>query len=338
MNRREFLKLTGFGTAGVGALGLFKPAAAGPIAQDKRSYVAGKFALELDNQVVGWVYSAAGGNATADVVNEKLGPDHIVKKHLGHVKYQPIVIQCGTGMSKPFYQWLKASFDRNYQRKNGAIVACDFNYNEMSRLTFQNALVTEVGFPALDAASKDAAKLTVTFAPEITRFQKGSGRAPSGASPGSAVLQKKWLPANFRLKIAGLEEACSRVNKIDEIVIAQKVVENPVGELRDYEREPAHLEIPNLVFTVPESHADSILQWYQDFVIKGNNGDAQEKTGTLEYLTPNLQEALFTLTFRHLGIFNVEPEKIESGVENVRRYRVSMYCEDMSFDAPGASA
>jgi len=46
------------------------------------------------------------------------------------------------------------------------------------------------------------------------------------------------------------------VNKIEALVVKQKVVENAVGEQRDYEQEAASVEIPNLVITLAESHAD----------------------------------------------------------------------------------
>lgn len=39
------------------------------------------------------------------------------------------------------------------------------------------ALITEIGFPALDAGSKDAAKLTIKLAPEYTRIRSKSGDA-----------------------------------------------------------------------------------------------------------------------------------------------------------------
>jgi phage tail-like protein len=303
-----------------------------PITADKRGYVAGKYGVELDGIMAGWVWSAEGGHATSDVVAEKLGPDHIIKKHIAGVKYEDISIQCGTGMSKGFYEWIKASFDHKYERKNGAIIAADYNYKEHSRLTFNMGLITEIGFPALDAASKDAAKMTIKVSPEYTRQSTTTGGPSiSGKYAIDPGKQKKWLPANFRLKIDGLEEPCSRVNKIEAITVKQKVVENPVGELRDYEKEPAHLEVPNLVITFPESHAKPFYDWHDDFVIKGNNGDDKEKSGTLEYLTPNLQEVLFTLTFKHLGIFKLTPEKVEAGNENIRRVKAEMYCENMQF-------
>src|SRR5216684_2416619 len=188
---------------------------------------------------------------------------------------------CGTGMSKGFYDWIKSSFDRQFLRKNGAIITTDYDYKEVSRLEWTSALITEVGFPALDAASKDEAKMTIKITPETTRFETKSG---SKLVAPDQKMQKKWLPANFRLKIDGLD--CTRVNKIDAIVVKQKVVDNPVGELRDYEKEPAQLEIPNLVITLVESHAKEFYDWHEDFVIKGNNAQDKEKNGTLEFLTP----------------------------------------------------
>lgn len=300
--------------------------------KEGRSSVAGKYGLEIDGINAGWVMSAEGGHATSDVVQEKLGPDHIIKKHIAGVKYEDISISVGTGMSKGFYGWMKDSFDHKYSRKNGAIIAADYGYKELSRLTFTNALITEVGFPALDAASKDAAKMTIKFSPEYTRqtLSKGGGGTIANKYANKQDVQKKWLPSNFRLKIDGLD--CTKVNKVEAITVKQKVVENPVGELRDYQKEPAHLEIPNLVVTFPESHSDEFYKWHEDFVIKGNNGDDKEKGGSLEFLTPNLSEVLFTVTFEHLGIFKCTPEKVEAGSENIRRIKAEMYCEDMKFE------
>jgi len=303
-----------------------------------RAYIAGKYGLELDGTKAGWIQSVEGGHASSEVVVEKLGPDHIARKHLAGVKYEDITVNCGTGMSKAFYEWMKASFDHKHVRKDGAIVAADYDFKEMSRLTFYRALITEIGFPALDASSKDAAKMTIKFAPEKTEQKNAAGGSIAGKFENQSKVQKKWLPANFRLKIDGLDKACQRVNKIEALVVKQKVVEDPVGELRDYAKEPANLEIPNLVITFPESHSDDFVKWHEDFVIKGNNGEDKEKGGTLEYLTPNLQEVLFTITFSHLGIFKLTPEKVEGHSEQIRRVKAEMYCEELKFEYKAAWA
>jgi hypothetical protein len=296
---------------------------------DLRGYVAGKYGIELGGAPAGWIQSVEGGHAYSDVVNEKLGPDHIIHKHIANVRYDDITIACGTGMAKPFYEWIKASFERKHDRKDGAIVTADYNYKEITRMTFHHALISEIGFPALDGASKDAARMTIKIMPEFTRTEKGSGQ-PLGKI--DTKVQKKWLPSNFRLKIDGLD--CTRVNKVDAIVVKQKIVENAVGEMRDYEREPANLEIPNLGITLTESHAESWYKWHEDFVIKGDNGENKEKAGTLEFLTPDLKETLFTITFSHLGIFKLDLEKVATGSESIRRVKAELYVQDMKFAYP----
>jgi phage tail-like protein len=305
-----------------------------PITADKRGYVAGKYGIELDGIMAGWIWSAEGGHATSDVVVEKLGPDHIQKKHIAGVKYEDITVQCGTGMSKAFYQWMKDSFDHKYTRKNGAIIAADYNYAEHSRLTFYNALITEIGFPALDASSKDAAKMSIKFGPEYTRTQTTTGGASvSGKYSIDAKVQKKWLPANFRLRIDGLDDSCQRVNKIEAITVKQKVVENPIGELRDYEKEPASMEIPNLVCTVTESHAEEFYQWHEDFVINGNCTEKHEKTFAIQYLDQSRKNVLMELELMRCGIFKLTPDKVEAGMEAIRKVKVEMYCEEIRVKA-----
>ena len=297
-----------------------------PVTTDKRGYVSGKYGLELDGLASGFLESFEGGNATSDVVVEKAGADHIAHKHIAGVKYEDITVTCGTGMSQSFYEWIKATFHRNFTRQNGAIVSYDYNYKERSRLSFFNALITEIGLPALDASSKDTAKMTVKFTPEHTQHKKADG---ASSIAGKSSVQKRWLSSNFRLQITGLD--CSRVNRIEAITATQKMVENPTGELRDYQMEPAYLNVSNLVVTLPESNAKEFYDWHESFVIKGDNGKDKEKNGTLEYLIPDLKEAFFTLDLKHLGIFRLAPEKVEAGAENIRRVRAEMYCEEITF-------
>lgn len=291
--------------------------------------------MDLGGSFAGWISSIEGGQATADVVVEKLGGELIQKKHIAGVKYEDITVTCGTSMSKAFYDWIQASLDFKHTRNHGAIIMADFDQKEVSRLNFFEALVTEVGFPALDAASKDAAKMTVKFSPEYTRMIPKTGSAIQ--APIGKGEQKKWSPANFRLKIDGLDTPCAHVNKVEALTIKQKVVEDPSGELRDYPKLPASIEYPNLVVTFAESHADDIYKWHEDFVINGNNTEDKEKGGTLEYLSADRKSVLFTLTFSNLGIFKLTPDKAESGSENVRRVKAEMYCEQVTWKAGGGA-
>jgi SAM-dependent methyltransferase len=301
-----------------------------PIAAVNRSYATGSYGIELDGLLAGWVQSAEGGHATADVVTEKIGPDRVVHKHLAGVKYEDITVNCGAGMSKGFYEWIKASFDLKSSRQNGAVVMTGPSGQAESRLEFYNSLITEVGFPALDASSKEACALTIKFAPEFTKYIKGSGEPKIAAS----AAQRPWLRSNFRLQIAGLD--CTKVNKIDGLTVRPVLVQLPVGESRSYQQEPSHLEVPNLVVTLPDAAAQSFYDWHEDFVIKGNNDKSREKSGALEFLAPNLQDVLFKLTLSNLGIFSLKSVPSGTGIATIRQVQAEMYCEQISFEYSSA--
>jgi phage tail-like protein len=294
----------------------------------KRGYVAGNFGLELDGMAAGWLASFEGGMPNADVILEKLGPDHYQHKHISPPKYDDITLTFGTAMSQHFWKWVKSSFDElSYVRKNGAVVAANYNYKETSRLTFYNGLITELTFPALDATSREGARVTCKVTPEYTRMAV----TPKGGSDvkfqGERGKQMKWSPANFRLSIDGLEEGCTRVAKIDAITLRKKSTPYQVGEERDYSIEPVQVEYPNLAITLPESHSEGFFKWYEDFVIAGNNGEDGEKTGSLDFLDQSLGGTLFTVSFDRLGIFKITPDKAEAGSEQIRRIKVEMYME-----------
>lgn len=304
-----------------------------------RGYVTGKYLLELNGQLCGFLWSSEGGLAYSEVVNESLGADNIQRKHIAGVKYSDITITFGTGMSKALYEWIKDSFSNATTdsdiRKSGAIIACSYDYKETSKLNFYNAVITEVTFPALDTASKDAAKITVTLSPEYTRKVKGTGKTYDSKS---FMIQKKWLPANFKFSIEGLEKTTARVNKISEISFTRKVAENAIGEARDYQKDPASRDFADITFTFPEANSDDITKWFDSFVINGNNGEGAEKSGTISYLTPNLKETLFTMELHNLGIYKLENEPAVAGQTQISRLVATLYCEYIDFDYVAAWA
>jgi len=320
--RREFLRETVLGALGssmaLTAVSFEELLAEPQLGGEGRAYAAGKFAVELDGEMAGWLYSVEGGHATSDVVTG--GGLRGETKHIAGVKYEDIVLACGTGMSKAFYEWIMACADRRYIRKNGAIVVCDYNYKELSRLEFNNALMTEVAFPALDAASKDAAKMTIKISPEVTRMRTNAAGGAALRAQDSAI-QKKWLPANFRLKIDRLD--CSRVNKIEAIIIKQKV-----GRGTAYLMGSPNPETSPMVITLPEAQAKPLYEWHEAS-LNMRNAPANKRTGELEYLSEHMRETLFSLRFADLALANVTPERPQGGIENLRGVKAEMYYERM---------
>jgi hypothetical protein len=296
-----------------------------PIA-DLRSYVAGTFQLKLDGVEAGFVKSVDGGAISAEVIKETIGPTAYVKKHIGPPRYEDFTTEIGLWMAPAVYDWITASLKMNYQRKNGSIVAYDFNLEARSEREFFNALITEVTFPKMDGASKDQCYMTVKFSPEFTRMKKASGKA---TLPPVRASQEMWLASNFRLEIAGLD--CARVSAVESFTIKQTAVSDDIGDARDQFKEPGRIEFPNLTITLAETGAQTWIDWFDDFVVKGNNGEDREKTGSLIFLSPNRQTEIGRVNFFNMGIFKMAATKGDANEEQIRRVTAQLYCERMEF-------
>ena len=145
------------------------------------------------------------------------------KKHIGQVKYDPVEVTFGFGMAHDIYEWIEASWKQNYSRKDGSIVVTDPSLQAVSTREFYHALITELTIPDLDASSKDAAHLTLKFAPEFTRDAKASGPVTAPKAP----AQKQFVASNFSFELDGLPGA--RVSRIDSFTVRQPVVSDDVG-------------------------------------------------------------------------------------------------------------
>jgi hypothetical protein len=324
--RREFLKracLLAGGTTLLGASVWSGPSAA---AVDARSYASGNYFLELDGLAAGILKSFEGGFAKGEVVNVSSGAAAVTKKHIARYRYEPMAMECELAMPKVLNDWVSATLNGKIQRKSGAIVSANFDYKEKSRLQFYDALISEIGFPALDGASKDGVYLTLKLLPE-----RAMPLAGSDAKVKVDVGDRKNLAstaANFRLSIAGLD--CKRVNRIEAFTIKSVLREDKVGAQREPSTNAVGLEFPNLSFSIAEVDAGGFYAWFQDMVVKGNSGDNNERQGTLEYLSHDLKTTLQTVRFANLGIFGFTPDKAEANSEKVKRVRIDLYCEGIS--------
>ena len=295
------------------------------VSNDKRGFTVAKIGLQLNEAPAGFLSAAEGGNATSDVVNEKVGADHLVHKHISGVKYEDISVTAGTGMSKEFYSWVQTSIGGAPVARSGSILGANFNLKVFTRTDFFNALITEVGMPALDAASKDAAKMTIKFAPESTRTAFNTGGTLSGLK---SPLQSKWLTSNFKFTINGVDTTF--VNRIEAIRIkANYTLFN--ADTASGQRVLTEIDIPNLKFTIAETHAQDLIKWHHDFVINGNNSVENEKLGSLSFLATDLKTELFRLNLRGLGIFALDPDPLALNTQGIRRITAQLYCNKMLF-------
>lgn len=282
--------------------------------------VGGQSLLELDGAQTGALKSVDGGDIVAEVVVEPIGQEPFAKKHLGGVRYEELVLGLELGTAGSVFTWIAESWNGQAKPRDGAIVETDAKLAPQARREFRHALITETTIPTLDAASKAPAELTVKLAPEeITRKKAGgAGGQKVGAK------QKQWLAANFRLELDGLET--KTVSKIDAFTVKQTIAADDVGDVRIARREPGKLEFPNLRVTFGQASLQTWSDWFDDFVVKGENADDKEKNGAIVFLDATLKQELGRIELKNVGIFAL---RRQPSTEQIARVTAELYVESM---------
>ena len=286
-----------------------------------RTFAAGSYFFNLEGVKCGFVKAVDGGGVSAEVIEEKVGPDYFTKKHIGQPKYEDVVLTIGFDMVQNVYDWIAASWKQNYARKDGSVIVTDASLQAKSERQFFHALISEVTIPALDASSKDAAYLTLKYSPEYTRAVKAAGKLVAPKQP----MQKRFVASSFRLELDGID--CTKVSKIDSFTVVQTVTQDDIGQGRDIVKEPGKLDFPNLRVTLAEAGAATWSQWFDDFVIKGNNDESKEKGGRIVFLAPDLKQELGRIELLNVGIFALRHPA--STGDHVARAVAELYCERM---------
>lgn len=296
--------------------------------QQSRAYGAAHFALELDGKdEMGLFRSIEGGSIKTDVMTYQNGANYDRWRQLGKPKFEDIKVQIGMSMSKPFYDWIEAFFDGKAVRKNGAIVAADFNYNERARREFTQAMIKELSFPKLDGGDKNPAYMSIAMCVEGIVFKPGEGKKVS--PPKGFNTQKLWTACNFRFRLDGFEQACKRVSKVDGFSVKQNTTEYHSGTSRAPIKCPTQMDFPNISFYVPEADA----QPFMDHMLKrGVKGEVPGRLTGMIQTFDNDNRDLFTLSFTGADILNVQPDKSDAQSEEIKQVKIDLYTEKMKFE------
>jgi len=307
--------------------------------KENRNFLASRFVLTFDGDgEMGTLQTVEGGAfKSAGVLDEKVGMEGLVTRHPGRPQYEDITIQVGMAMAKRFWNWLDASLRYQPERKDGSIIALDFDNKVRWERKFKGALITEIGFPALDGGSTEAAYLTVKFAVEELREERPpsneGGRVYNAdqETKDEWTKQQNWLCSNFTLRIDNFGTVNHITSKIEAFAVKQAVIDCPVGKYLETTKEPGRIEFPNLSVTVNLADSRQWMEWYQEFVRKGNYEASNEKTGHITYLARdvNVQRPLLTLDLFGLGITSISAVKYDAKQQQVQKVKIDMYMESM---------
>jgi phage tail-like protein len=301
------------------------------------AYTGGRFVLELDQKKpVGFVTSIDGGHFKADTVASIYGGlgdkenDFFATRYPGKPKYEDITITVGATMSEPFWTWIQSTIANKPERRDGALVAYDMDGKERSRRTFQRALISEVGFPALDASGKSGAFLTIKISPEMLTYQDGDGsRLKINEAKDELTKQKQWLVSNFRVEIDRMKgkSKAYRYSKVESFSLKHNVITNPVGISREARKEVGKVELPSLGLTFIEESLEDWMKWYDTAVVKGTYEDTN---AAITYLANDQRTELMRIEFTGVGLTSLDIEKYEAGKDAVAKVKASFYVEGMT--------
>ena len=334
LSRRDLFRTAGLATGGALLLGLPNLLSGwtgtAEAALSKGALPTTRISLELEGQFAGTLITVDGGGVFADVITENAGLDGIQRKRPGPVRFEDIVFDVALGaLEKPLTNWITDALGKTPTPKNGVIVYADLNLNEVKRLEFTGALLSEIMVPEADAKEgKQVAAMTIRLVVQSTRLTDGKGKLPATA----ATKNKQILSSNFRFNVQGLEKACKRITGVEGISAKRNLIGAPIGQekIRKSTSVPGALEYSLIHITLPEVEAGPFYQWFDDMVIKGNPN--AERAALLEWLDPTMRNVLASVQLGGLGIVRYEPDPIKAGTEEKLggAVAIDMYFETMT--------
>ena len=279
---------------------------------------AAKTVLSIGGTPAATVARYVGGEPYAVVVNEPGGLLPYAKKHIGELHFADVAAEVAMDADAVLFDWIRDSWFGNPFREKVALERIDPS-SSLPTVEIAHAAIREVTLPALDQNARERCAMSLRLVP--------SGiRRTDAVSAGLHREERDFLSHNFRVNIDGID--CSGVLAVDSFTVKTSLPE------------PGSRKRPTLIFPDVRLYVDaekdeSFREWFEDFVIAGNNDDEREREGYIEYQDPMLGDPLAVLHLRHLGIYRVADEP--SPRAGLRRVQVDLYCERMELSSSGAN-
>lgn len=268
-----------------------------------------------------------GGGVKAGVATEDPGAERDPPlKSISSLTFEPMVIRTGIAMGGSLYEWIRTTLDQTGIRRNGYIASVNGDRRAGAFRHFNNAVLSAITIPALDAGSKDSAYFTLSLDPGEIIYREGDA---SNLADAIQTVGREWSGSGFRLRLGDLP--CTQVNRIESFTIRQVLMPEVKGDFRISTRMVPRLEIPNLRVTLGPAMIQPWAAWFNEFVIQGRNSQQEELSGAIEFLDSAGKE-MGSIGLSQVGIFALSGEKNrEEGANRISRYVAELYVEKMTF-------
>jgi hypothetical protein len=287
-------------------------AAHAQLVKESRSYATRGSTLEIEGKAIGTTQAVEGGYAKADVAALSVSAEDYPLKHVTNVRFEPITMR---GDVSSLADLAKKAIDKATPL-NGRLITMSMTGKGIASLEFFDAIPTRVAVADLDASSKEACSIEITLTPERTRRVEGG-------SGGAQMMnkQEKCLRSGFTVKIPGV--VTTGVTKVENLALTREVTADNLGSQRIETKNPTKPSIPNVVLTVSDATAKDFWSWYDNFLIKGDNGQDKERTIDVQLMSPDLKSVFLTLQGTGVGMVAMRP--MAGSGDSIAKVEVELY-------------
>ena len=299
-----------------------------------KSYAVSRFGVVIDGiDLTSYVKNVEGGLHKVESTKEQTGSYNHPTNHLATRTIEPITLEVGLCKANPVIDIVeKIVNSRQHKRLSGEIFHADANSKSRFEQDFKRAVITEIGFPALDAAGKDLAMLKIKLQPEDASFRAGDG---SSIPMGHEKPQKTWQNNSFRLEIDQQGAVTTHVTKVEALTIGVTAKAIQRGGFLLPEYMPGQIKMPKLSIHVPLHHAGSLIKWFERVSAKptSSDGSGYESTGALTFLDTTTKKDLYTIKFEGIAPEQMTIVKSEGGSATLKTCKFDFYLTTLVLNA-----
>lgn len=268
------------------------------------------------------VYGFSGGEPVAQYLTGAVASDGTLPKKVSGYRYQDIVFHYLPIPGSAINTWLVDSLEGKAPAVSGHIVVQPWINVPRGGLSFTNAFVKEILFPEADSATGSPTGIRITLAAQ--RTSRSSGGRDNTSVPMTHIDQFRSLRKGvFSINIAGT--ALNEVSRVEPLVYSPTLI--PAAQGGGYQG-VVPKELSSLRIQLPETKAEHLYSWHNDFVVKGLNGDAYERAGTIRWMSSqDPLKSILTLKLSGLGILSVVRIPSKPGYVQAEMYRQKLVPE-----------
>lgn len=263
------------------------------------------------------VFGFAGGEPVAQYLTGAVALDGILPKRVSGYHYQDIVFHYLPIPKAAINAWLVDCLRGKASSANGHMVVQPAMNLPSSGLSITNAFVKEIVFPEADSATGSPTAIRITLAVQRTNRSDGNyTNVPMTHIDPFGSLRK----GVFSIDIAGI--VLNEVSRIEPVTYSATLIPAPQGG--GYQG-AVPKKLSTLRIQLPEARAADLYGWHNDFVMKGLNGDAHERTGMIRWMSSQVpSQPILSLKLSGLGILSVVRLPLKPGY-----VEAELYCEKL---------